>query len=254
MKKLVGILLGAAVCAAAATAQGFSALEWEVYGGLGIEMAQVKGMEDVRISDVRKYGAAEGSLLLPLDDANGFSVPVTITLGGQTEIIDNVAVLAELCAGIIDSNSYVGNFDLGAKYYFVNDKFRFGAGLKAGVYYLEKSLGKAEVLAGTTPPVILDEGTVRDGDSLSYTVFGASVTPMLDVGYWLTEKFSIGCNVGYQLGFSFSSKFKAGDVEINPKDSDDIYEARTDGFYSLDLDPTVTLNGVKASLYVSYKL
>ena len=254
MRKLSAIILMVAVCAVSVFAAGYSsAVPLEVYGGLGMEMASVSGMQDVRISDVKYYGLREGSLLLPLAESNGTSVPITLTIGVEGAMAPNFGVIAEICYGFIDGSSYAANLDVGGKYYFANRNFHFGAGVKAGVYYMDKSLGEAKILAGTTPPVILPEGTIYNGDKLTYTVYGMSITPMVDIGFPVSRDLTVGCNVGYQLGFSFGSEFKAGDVTVDPENSEDIYEASLI-FKEIDLNPSVSLNGVKASFYVYYKL
>ena len=253
MRKLTAILLMIAVCAVSVFAAGYSSVPLEVYGGLGMEMANVTGMQDVRISDVKYYPTKEGSLLLPLADSNGTSVPITLTIGVEGALAPNFGAIAELCYGFIDGSSYAANLDVGGKLYFVNRNFHFGVGMKAGVYYMEQSLGEAKILAGTTPPVILPEGTIYNGDKLTYTVYGMSITPMIDLGLPVSRDLTVGCNIGYQLGFSFGSEFKAGDVKVDPETSEDIYEASLI-FKEIDLDPSVSLNGVKASFYVSFKL
>lgn len=256
MKKFVAILMIIAICVTSVMA-----LDFEVYAGGGIQMAEVEGFKNIRLSDYESFGSNEGSLLLGMAGANGSGMPFTITLGGQAELVDNLFALIDFGFGSMDITSSIGNFNIGAKYYLLNDVFRFGIGAKCGFYNFNLALGAAQILPGTTPPVILSEGRIYNGFDLNYTVYGVNATPFVEVGLMITDSLGININAGYNKGFSTNSEFSASSplpdadpIIIDVATTHDFYEARTDAFVHTTIDPQVSIDGVFATVSVTYRL
>ena len=97
MKKLISVLLIIALAITTISAQ--ENLEIKAYGGLGVEMYSASGFKDVRISDYRRYGASEGSLLLPLNDMNGAGALIALQFGADIGFQWAISFKSALTAG-----------------------------------------------------------------------------------------------------------------------------------------------------------
>lgn len=230
-------------------------MDWCMYGGAHFQQYSINDFKNVRISDYARYGSSEeGSLLLNLEDANGKGLAIGGFFGMRGDKGDDFELIVEAQIDYVGNKSFLINAQVGGIYKLVDAKFKLGVGAKAGYYMFDKMLGTAEILQGTTPPVILSTGTIRNGDSISYSVSGISATPFLDVSYKVGRNIAIGFMGGYQLGIQITSSLTAGEnVNISPeKNPEAFYEPTASGFYRTSFDPKVSVNGFTGSVYCSY--
>ena len=263
MKKLIAGLLILII-----TISAVSAFEMEVYGGVGVEFYNAEGFKNTRLSDKKYqgslYGAQynEGSLLLNLASMNGFGTLITIQGGARYEVIPNLYALGEACLGFISIDTYALQFEGGALFMFPASLFvsnlHVGVGAKAGFFDFTKSLGKAKILENTTGPVILPEGKIYENYLIEFSSLGLSVTPFIDLTFDLSKYLAVGVDVGFQWAISFKSALYAKKdkdsslIEVNTK-SGVFYEPRADALVPMDMDPVVSLTGLKANAHVTYR-
>lgn len=247
------------VVGAFAYAAGYKAKpDWQLYGGISMQQSSVSGLKNARLSDVQYYGSSEGSLYLPLEQYNGDKPLIGGVLGGRVKLTDQLVSLAEIDATFGGAATFAVNINLGGIFYFVNKNIHLGAGAKVGIYDYNVALGQAEILPGTTPPVILPEGTIYNGDTISYSILGLSLNPFIDFNVDMGAM-AIGASVGYQIGFSFKSSLDAkhGDsdsISIDPETSGAYYDPEKTTITRIEMNPKVSLNGVTVQVYIMYKM
>ena len=256
MKKFIAafLIIAVAICSVSA----LEGITLEAYGGAGIEFANASGFKAVRISDYYRYGSSEGSLLLPLGSMNGTGVLFTAHAGVRYEVIPNLNVLGELLVGFAGGGTYSYQFDLGAIYelpfQIISPKFHLGAGAKLGFISYSKGLGNAQVLAGTTPPVILEEGTIRTGDSISFSSMGLDITPIVDAKFEITEALSVGLDMGFQFTIFLKNAIEdtTQDKTISV-DSRYFFKPQAGTLVPETFNPSVSVTGFKTNIHVLYK-
>lgn len=252
MKKIFLILLVVLVTIGSAFALDLSGLKWVGYVGGSFQQSSVAGLMNARLSDYQYYGGSEGSLYLPLESANGNRMLFGVVAGAKAYLAERIGVLAEVGYSFGGEKTFAINANIGGLFYFINSNFHLGAGAKLGLFDYNVFLGSARILPGTTPPVILPQGTIRNGDILTYSIMGLNVNPVVDISYDIGS-ISVGASVGYQFGFSFKSSLTANKISIDPKTSGAFYDPEAIGFRRIEMDPKVSLNGFTAQLVVSYK-
>lgn len=256
MKKLIAVLLIFAVAITAVSA--LDDFEITAYGGVGVEFGNASNFKEVRISDYYKYGSSEGSLLFPLANMNGMNALFTVHAGARYEVIPNLDVLGELLVGFAGSGTYSYQGDIGAIYKLpfeiITPKLHLGAGAKLGFISYSKGLGKAQTLPGTTPPVILDEGRINNGDSISFSSMGLAITPLIDASFEITDAISVGLDMGFQITIfiknAIDNTTTGNTISL---DNRYFFEARADRLVQTEFKPSVSLTGFKANLHVMYK-
>ena len=256
MKKIIAVFLIIAVAIGSVSA--LEDFEIEAYGGVGIEFANASGFKAVRISDYYRYGSSEGSLLLPLADMNGTGVLFTVSAGARYELIPNLNVLGELLVGFASGGTYSYQFDLGAIYEFpfqiISPKFHLGAGAKLGFISYSKGLGNAQVLPGTTPPVILEEGTIRTGDSISFSSMGLDITPIVDAKFQITDALSVGLDMGFQFTIFFKNAIEdTTQGKTISLDERYFFKPQAGALERETFTPSVSVTGFKTNIHVLYK-
>jgi hypothetical protein len=254
MKKLITVLLIIAIAI-----DSVSATETiEAYGGIGLEFANASGFKAVRLSDYYKYGSSEGSLLLPLGDMNGIGVLLTVSGGAKYELLPSLNVLGEVLIGLSSGGTYSYQVDVGAIYelpfQILSPSFHLGAGANIGFLDYSKGLGTAQTLPGTTPPVILDQGTIRNGDKISFTSVGIAITPLVDAKYEITRELAVGMDLGLQISIFFSNQiYDETQKKSIPLDDKYFYKPISDDLIRESFKPSVSLTGLKTNVHVLYK-
>lgn len=257
MKKLIASLLILVIGIGAV-----AAFQMEAYGGVGAEFYYAEGFKNTRVSDYRRFGSEEGSLLLNLADMNKSGVLITVQGGVRYETLPNLYALGEACLGFISLDTYALQLEAGGLFMFPMSlfvsNFHVGVGAKVGFFDFTKALGKAQVLQGTTPPVILEAGTISNGDSIEFSTLGVSITPFVDFTFDLGSFLAIGADIGFQWAISVQSGLYAktgssGRVAVDT-DSPDFYEPNNSYPPTrMTMDPVVSLTGFKANVHVSYR-
>ena len=253
MKKLIASLLILVIGIGAV-----AAFQMEAYGGVGAEFYYAEGFQNTRISDYRRWGASEGSLLLNLADMNKSGVLITVQGGVRYETLPNLYALGEACLGFISIDTYALQLEAGGLFMFPMSlfvpNFHVGVGAKVGVFDFTKALGHAQVLQGTTPPVILEAGTIETGDSIEFSTLGVSITPFVDFTFDLGSFLAIGVDIGFQWAISFKSALYANkSIEVST-DSQDFYLPNSSYPPTrMSMSPVVSLTGFKANVHVSYR-
>lgn len=226
-----------------------------LFGGVVVHNYEMSDFEDVRISDCYYYQTREGSLLLKLEDANGKGKGIGATFGIRADVSSRFEAIMSLDISFIgEKSSYIG---IGGGFLFnvIDSKMKLSVGAKGGVFSLGKTLGDAEVLPGTTPPVILPDGTIREGDLISFDVKGFNVSPILDFIIVMNPKMAVGVSCGYQFGVSAGGTLGAENVSISTKTCPEaFYEPTADDLIRKEIDPKGNDNGFKASVYFLYNV
>ena len=256
MKKLIASLLILVIGIGAV-----AAFQMEAYGGVGAEFYKADGFKDTRLSDYNYYPSQEGSLLLPLTSMNGSGVLITVQGGIRYETIPNLYALGEACLGFISMDTYALQIEVGGLFMFpmslIVPNLHVGVGTKIGAFEFTKALGKAQILDGTTPPVILSSGTIHEGDSIEFSSIGMNITPFVDLTFDLGSFLAIGVDIGFQWAISFKSALygkqgSADRVEVSTT-SGNFYEPSANALVRMDMDPVVSLTGFKANAHVTYR-
>jgi hypothetical protein len=180
--------------------------------GLGSFPMQVSGLADVHVSDWETHPTAEGRLALPLGDYNtvgaGLMPAVKLGLGFGKGAVQGIF---ELYAGGV-TNLGGGAVLVGADLRMEKGQFVLGVPLRVGGVFGSVSLGEAKVIDGFTPPVVLDAGTINEGDPLKATITGLMASAGVLGEFWLTKKFAIRAEAQVQQG-SFSAFSIAAGVD-----------------------------------------
>ena len=254
MKKIVFVVLVLCVAIASAFAAYYShGLKWVGYLGATVQQSSVSGLKNARLSDYQYYGSREGSLYLPLESANGNRLLYGAVIGARTFAAEHLSVLSEVEYSYGGSRTYAINANVGGAYYFVDSSLHVGIGAKVGYFIYNVYLGQASILPGTTPPVILPQGTIRTGDVLIFSIMGVNLNPFLDISVDMGSSFEIGASVGYQIGYSFKSSLTANRISIDPATSGAYYDPESPNFVRISMTPKASLNGITAQLYGRYK-
>lgn len=256
------LILGSAVLFAGSypySYGGYGESEWDFYFGLSTKSFEADGFKNARLSDYYYVPdpTTEGSLLLPLDTANSYGFMVGITAGAKTDLIDNIYALIEMSLNFGDNSTFAFQFNFGGLYYLLNDFLRFGVGAKIGFYSYNLALGKAQILVGTTPPVILPEGRIVNGDTLTFEALGFNLGAMVDVGIELYDGLSVGCMADYMLALPVGGHLSAGDdnkINIDPETSHAYYDPYAAGFVPLEMKPSASYGKVSFMIYACYSI
>ena len=256
MKKLIASLLILVVGIGAV-----AAFEMEAYGGVGAEFYKAEGFKDTRLSDYRTYGSSEGSLLLPLNSMNGSGVLITIQGGVRYETLPNLYALGEVCLGFISIDTYALQFEVGGLFMFpmslIVPNLHVGIGAKVGAFDFTKALGRAQILEGTTPPVILSGGRIYNGDSIEFSTLGMSITPFVDLTFDLSSYLAVGVDVGFQWAISFKSALygKHGESRVEVSTTSGNFYLPNDQYppTEMSMSPEVSFTGFKANAHVTYR-
>ena len=259
MKKLIASLLIIVIGIGAVAAESF---EIEAYGGAGVEQFYASGFKDTRLSDYKRYGSREGSLLLDLDDMNAAGMLITTQLGARYEVLPTIYALGEFSFGLLGLDQYVLQAEAGSLFMFpmgfLLPNLHLGVGIKVGYFDFTKNLGRAKILEGTTPPVKLSEGTIYNGYLIEFSSSGLSLTPMADITLDLSDHLALGFDVGFQWAISFKNALYAkADKDSDPisisTNSGNFYQPTSGTPVEMSLNPVVSLTGLKMNAHVMYR-
>ena len=257
MKKLIASLLILVIGIGAV-----AAFQMEAYGGVGAEFYYAEGFKDTRLSDFKRFGSSEGSLLLPLNSMNSSGVLITVQGGVRYETIPNLYALGEVCLGFISMDTYALQFEMGGLFMFPMSlfvpNFHVGVGAKVGAFDFTKALGRAQILEGTTPPVIISGEEINNGDLIEFSTLGMSITPFVDFTFDLGSFLAIGVDVGFQWAISFKSALygkhgESGRVEVSTTSGNFYLPNNQYPPTEMSMDPVVSLTGFKANAHVTYR-
>ena len=235
MKKALMITI-ALILASGLAFAGFdwSSVDYEAYGGLDIGCFQAEGLKNI-----------EG-LREDLEDLNGSKLGYGFALGVKGNIQENVKVLVDVSAELVNLDSYSIFANVGIGYYPIDKKAHLGLGLKAGYFNFTNNLIEVPF-----DYWFLDANgkhvTGEAGDFISYNVMGLSINPVLDFSYDVNKIFSLGATVGYRFGISFGES----SLQLNGHDLPKWFRSINE--IDVDMDPVISVNGVTAQLYVGYK-
>lgn len=219
---------------------------------------RLEGFRNVRLSDYESHPYNEGSLLLALDGLNGAGFGIGGTFGGRAELSDSFDMIAEVTASYAGKGGVFANVSAGVLYNIMNAKMRLGVGAKAGYYVYSKNLGNARILEGTRPPVILSEGTIRNGSPISYTASGISIAPIVDFSMRVSRNVAVGVQAGYQFCIPIKSALMAKtdggkSISIDPKThASAYYDPEAEGLVRMEFNPKAEVNGFIGTVYCTY--
>lgn len=228
-----------------------------IYGGVNAITVVSEDFVNFHISDWQDYGlkltnpySAEGRVAIPLGEYDPAGGNPGVFLGISVPVNSQMDALLEVQATIGDF--LYGGIYVGANYKFINTSFlKVGLTPKIG-YNVGMAIGEIELINGYTPPVILDEGTFTNGDSLTMELSGIglqiALTPEIQLG-----GLSVFAQAGYQLSFVSNAIIKVNDDLEIPMESlgvvKDNYSAAQAG-----LSPVAAAGGLFIQLGVSFNL
>jgi len=217
--------------------------------------------ENFDISDWQRYGikcndpySAEGRVRLPLKD-NDVSGMKWGVLGGLIyPLSERLGALAEVQYSFKNDFKLLGGF-LGINYDLINSKnFKLGLTPKVGYLYGEVDFGEIELIEDYTPPVIIDQGTFTNGDSLSMDIEGIGLQIGITPSYEITEQIGIMAHIGYAFSFPRDCKIKVNDGKIKLK-MDDQAIVKADCLNNqAGIEPEAKSQGLFFQVGISYKL
>lgn len=233
-----------------------SDIPMEVYGGVRIGQYNVEGLKDTILTDKPWYPTSTGSINLELAEGNGSGLGIGIGFGAKMEVLTNLYGLVDLDMLFAQNKTSLFDVNVGAEYRLVNNAFKLGLGAKIGYYSFSKSAGAAVIIPGTVPPVILEGyARVKAGDLIGAELSGFAVTPFVSIGYSINPTMSIGAMVGYKIGLGEPIAVISTDNDVNiPLDKDGIFYTDLTYTDKVSMSPTLSIDGITASLYVSYSM
>ncbi len=197
--------------------------------GVGVFPLQIKGLEDVHLSDVDVYPNAEGRLNLPLGSYNtdGPGLMPALKLGA-TFGRGNVLGAFDVYAGGVDGLSG-GALLLGADIRVKQGKLLIGVPLRVGVIMGGAALGQAALLEGSTGPVILEAGggcsletrCIEQDDALQANITGFMASAGVLGEFWLTKKLALRAEASVQEGYFSGFEIAAGTDDTDTPDVDE---------------------------------
>lgn len=224
-------------------------------------MLATADFENFDISDWERYGikcvdpySAEGRVSLPLKDNDVSGMKWGVSGGLIYPLNERFGVLAEVQYSFKNDFKLLGGF-LGINYDFISSKnFTLGIAPKVGYLYGEVDFGEIELIEDYTPPVIIDQGTFSNGDSLSMDIEGIGFQIGLTPHFKVNEQIGIQAQVGYAFSIPKECKIKVNDGEIKLK-MDDPAIVKADCFNNqADLNPEAKSQGFYFQVGISYKL
>ena len=187
---------------------------------LGTFPLQIKGLEDVHISDGDTQNA-EGRLNLPMGSYNtdGPGLMGALKLGatfGRGRVLWAVDLYAGASDGI-SGGALLGGIDIRVK----QGKLLIGVPLRIGGIFGGAGLGKAALLTGSTGPVILPQGTIREGDPINATISGLMGSAGVLGEFWITKKLAIRGEASVQEGHFSGFQIAAGTDDPDTTEEDE---------------------------------
>ncbi len=245
----------------------------KLYAGASYASLATADFENFDISDWERYGlkvqdpnSLEGRVRLPLKDDDissmnpglmaGLIYPLNERLGVVAEIqySSNEKFFKAIKSFKAENFKLIGGF-LGVNYNLVNSKnFILSITPKAGYLIGDVDFGEIELIENYVPPVIIDQGSFTNGDTLSMNLEGIAVQIGITPGYKFTKKFGIQAHIGYALSFPRECKVKVNDGKIKLK-IDDPAIVNPDGWNTqAGIDPEATSQGFYFQVGVFYVL
>jgi len=126
----------------------------------------------------------------------------------------------------------------------------FGVVPKLGLFGGTIALGEAAVITGKTPPVILSEGTINEGEAVTAAFSGLGGQLALMGHYSFTEALGLEFQLGYTHAVLGEMKINAGDVEI-AKDSRALVKNDLSTTQA-GIDPVAKSSGVYTNVNLSW--
>ncbi len=170
---------------------------------LGTNPLNIDGMTDVEVSDWQRYGTGtvEGRMSLPLSESNT-ETPYGIggSLGSNYLIADRVGVVLRVPFAY-NAGAYFVGVATGLNFALVkNDDFSISIEPQVGYSYALLAPTQAEVLPGKTPPVITDNYTINEGDTLAGNSMGVFAEVDIVPTMAITPTFGLVAHLGYRYG------------------------------------------------------
>lgn len=210
-----------------ANAQEDNNRKHKLYLGYAMLPIEVSGVSDIDVSDWQNFGlwvnngGLEGRARLPLSSGEASGIHPGFMIGYEYAPSKwPVSLLAEFqYATASDSSAY--GFFFGPKWkFFKQDRLTIGFAPKLGYVKTSIDLGEVKMIehyGGTgnyVAPVILPEGTFNVDDAISAELSGFGLQMALTSSYQLTDRFSIGAQMGYTHSFLEDMEIIAGEVTL----------------------------------------
>jgi hypothetical protein len=255
---IVGALLAAPQAAEARRKAPVNSVSF----GVGTFPIQISGLTDVHLSDGDTFPAAEGRLNLELGRHNTDG-PGLLPAGkfgftlGRGMILGAFDLYAGAANGVTGAAALIG-VDIRVK----QRNFTIGVPLRIGAITAGADLGTATLLPGATGPVILEQGTINEGDALNASINGVMASAGVLGELWITKQLAIRGEASIQQGAFSGFTIRAGtdDPDTTEEDErvaidgDDIAIKKTDGSLDqADMNPAGGTFGVSGFVGVTLK-
>ena len=225
MKKYIGLAAILAIMFGAVSLASANQKPQKAYVGVGVMPFYLDGLQNATLSDRAYYPNNEARVYLPLADANtdGAALLPGILFGYAYDLAGPVTANGEISVHLYDR---VAAFTamIGGDMFVVNKpNMKIGIPLRVGFLGALIDFGQTELVQGSTPPVILPEGSINTGDDLGAQMMGAVVRGGMTAELWLTPKLGLRADVGAQMGFLGKLEIKA--TKAGSIDCDSINDA-----------------------------
>jgi hypothetical protein len=221
-----------------------------VYLGIPVLPGKFGGMTDAVLSD-RLYTNPEGRVTLSLGDSSKSRRMTGIELGGEFPLRRRLAFVLEGRMSPHRGSSQT-SLGLAGLNFHLAEKKRFVLGLapKAGYGTYYADAGNADLVPGTTPPVLLPEGMVSDGDPVKVRA-RCVLTEVALQGYWKAgSRAGLYGRLGYLKALATRTSIQTGGVWISP-DHPGLLKSDGSGL-DAGLHPTGGLDGLTAFIGVAF--
>ena len=185
----------------------------KVYGALKMLPVNVSGFQNAYLNDSKSYSdASTGYGKVNYADANTEGYSVGLTLGYETEIVENSLVLAEL--------TYASNYlDLTVGYNYaikgLMDKLTLKVGPKLGYAMVGGEAGTVD----SSLNIITSDGTFRNGDVINMSTSGVVLSAGVEAEYEVTPKLAAFVRADLQFSMFGDPEVSINDVVMsNPSD------------------------------------
>jgi hypothetical protein len=194
------------------------ALGQSIYGGINTMQFQTADFVNFHISDWEQYGllsedpySLEGRVAIPLGNNDISGENFGLFLGLSSPVNNMIDALIEGQVTINKKMQYYGIY-AGGNVKILNTKLlKFGIAPKIGYAFGFADFGTVKQVSGYTDPVILEEGTFYEGDSISmeFTGIGAQIALVPEIS--LPGGLGLFGQFGYQLSFAKDPIIKVGE-------------------------------------------
>ena len=255
----IGLITALALTATPAFAQDWTDYRYSFFIETSTSPIQIKGMEDVHVSDWQYFGTntSEGRMELPLSDGNTTN---PVMPGAKMGFAVNVAPFLDLTLdfSLNFSSMMVLTLTGGADIYLVEmDNFRMGGMVRIGYMLASFNTGPATFIGQGTPPVnIPPVGEFYPGDQVSAELDGVLTQAGIVNEFYITPDMGIRIEAGFQYAYmsELTIVTGTGDTRVElPVDNAAVVEPTQGSTTQAGIDPRGQSVGLTAAIGLVFR-